>query len=384
MKTRNINIKLGTKDLTSVDNILNQVKNLPSLSANELLHQLEIDKFNSKVVDAIFNLLTDEEEPRNKTYLDQNNKGDMSIGVGLDIQPHSHDDAKAVLLSVNPKWDFEGMQANENLPDVGLTPEEIKQVFYYTLKGATYEGIHFQGEIPALIRHLDNMSKKLGYETKLSDIPLKPHELVCLVSMAFNNPSLIGENFCKALHEYHETKDPTQLILQIMECSNKLYDDKKAIADSSGLQNRRTKELAIFLGDPENVHLSYRQFKRLERAYKTLGIELKPINGSPIYAQPYKEKERSSSTEETLKRIETMNDEYNASFVTYYGSKNGSEITVVEDDVHAVVICGDGNNIVNVKPNNYIESYPYLAGGIGHNQFNISSKAGNIMVWYAW
>lgn len=271
-----LDIKIGSPDVSKLDKILRDLDELPRLTAKQFLNELRTNTngYQSKLLQGIFDFLTILEKKMYQTYTDS--RGDMTIGVGLDIQPPLHNDAEAVLLNVNPNWDFKDMQTYENRPEPPLKSNEIMQILYYTLIGAQYHSpddrtVKFKGKTEDLIDHLN--SNVAG----LADVPFSPHQLIALQSLAFNQPNLIGKNICKALEAFSENKDPMDVLLQIMECSNKLYDkDGTAKKDTNGLQNRRLKEAGMFLGDPKAVHLSYRQFKRIEAALATLGQRVVP------------------------------------------------------------------------------------------------------------
>ncbi|MBA2654060.1 MAG: hypothetical protein H0U71_03210 [Gammaproteobacteria bacterium] len=375
-----LNVKLTSSEENLIDKALSPLEHLPSLSAVDLLAAIKTEKMNSPIMQAIYKILTDEEGETKgeRTYYDSANL--MTIGVGLNLANY---DAKAVImtvskeLNVDPAWNFEQLQSQQNKPDKKLTIPEIKLIFYYTLTGTTYpqdnkSTIVYEGKIDSLIHRLEDWVLGLSHKT------FQPRELVCLLSMAFNNPGkLIGQEICDALVRYSDTKDSLEVVSQIMECSNSVYHENGTPNKSSnGLQNRRMKEARVFVN--KEMHISYRKFKAIEEA---LGSVV-PRYGDPIYSQSYGENELTFPGAPDLKIERLFPGDGKPPLLTYYGSHKNDPIIVEKDTKSPVVFGGGGNHLIEVgpKPNSLGNSFPYLAGGSGSCHYKLTSQSGKVLI----
>lgn len=206
-------------------------------------------------------------------------------GIGFNLDQKGAD---AVIWELDLTLDFLKMKSEEKQPSGGLSDEQINKLLYLSLIGVSNEKGHFKGLVEQLKDRLTHFN--------LANIQFKPHQLIALQSLAFNNPGkLIGPQLCKTLKNFDESKKEHDLMLvlqQIMECSNKLFDDSgEAISYAHGIQNRRMREAGMFFGGPAAIHISYRQYKRIEAAFATRNEAVLLKNGQPIYSQLYGEED---------------------------------------------------------------------------------------------
>lgn len=152
-----------------------------------------------------FEFIGDTEGYRSKAYDDN---GFRSVGYGFNIDAPGH---KAMLRDV-----------------LGFNDAQIKSL----RKGETEID---QSQARALFEAAADEAEQI-VDNRLKDVDLKRHERLALVSMAYNNPELIGPNLVKKL----KSKDKQQALDEILYKSNK--------GDHRGLAVRRYKEATMFAG----------------------------------------------------------------------------------------------------------------------------------------
>ena len=135
-------------------------------------------------------------------------QGNRTIGIGFNLE---RPDAKRVLQDV---LDIDG----KTFKDIydgrkGLNDEQVRQLFDYTVQ-----------EAEQIINN------------KFGDLGLRDHQRLALVSLAFNNPSLIGPNLTRFVRE----RNWEMAAVEIRDRSN--------AGGVPGIASRRRREAKLFTG----------------------------------------------------------------------------------------------------------------------------------------
>lgn len=363
-----LNIKLSAEDINTINECIEKTQGIDDLSARGLLSELKAKGMNAPIFSPLYKFFSSVEDVKKRTYIDS--AGDMTIGIGLDIQSPAHDNAEALFHALNPDrdWNFSQMQTEINMPVPELVDVEISELLLLTLIGATYpeKDMTYPGQTEKLITSLEKHD--------LADVKFKPNEMIVLQSLSYNANSLIGDGLCNALKQYKLTGDFRPVLVQIVDCSNRLYSKEtgKPIAGTNGLENGRLKNAGMFCGHPEKVHISYRKYFQIEAALKELGQTVVPQNGEPIYGSPYADE---GATYEGGSQLQTFpgcadNDP------SYYGTWSDETLNIKNGST--VTYSGRGNdcNVMAEKPENVDSTidYPYLAGNSDFNIYKLKTR----------
>ena len=277
--------------------------------------------------------------------------GIMTLGVGLNV---ANSDAAAVVYAVDPSLNFKTLQSSTGQPQPPLTDKEITDMLYYTLVGVTNSAGTFGGELPALIAKLE----KAG----LADKPYPLTQLITLLSLAFNNPSLIGDGLISAL----QANDDLSVLMEITEYSNKDL--------SVGISIRRLKEGGFF-HNLDDIFLTWREYWKLCLSAEQYHY---PPHYFSTHALPKGNDQSVFLGGSTITTI-AGRDEKKLDTLTY--GTTSDEVLVVENvgatssnPGHKVIFGGDGNDLMQVTPTDSYKHYHFMAGGNGYDRYDISSK----------
>lgn len=169
-----------------------------------------------------FKFLSDLEGVRDTAYDDatgqtitnpKNKKGLATVGLGFNMD---RPDARKVFSAILPESKFDDVYSGK----ATLSKSQVEKLFDYTVQEA--ESV------------VDNAFK---------GVPLREHQRLALVSMAFNGPSLIGPKLVDAV----KSGNTEQALAEILHNSN-----KKKIR---GLGTRRFREAFIFAGTDQGKKL---------------------------------------------------------------------------------------------------------------------------------
>jgi GH24 family phage-related lysozyme (muramidase)/murein DD-endopeptidase MepM/ murein hydrolase activator NlpD len=155
----------------------------------------------------LFDYIKDREGERLESYKDH--KGLTTVGVGFNMDAEG---ARDRFEQVLPTVDFDAVYSGE----VDLLPSQSRALFDGTI--GTYESI---------------VSRKIG------DAPLSENQRIALTSLAFNSPSLIGDNLTKFVQEGRH-------IAAANEIKNRSNKNRHP-----GIQNRRDVEAQTYLGSEQ-------------------------------------------------------------------------------------------------------------------------------------
>jgi GH24 family phage-related lysozyme (muramidase) len=156
-----------------------------------------------------YDFLREHEGFRNAVYKDH--KGKRTVGIGFNMDATGAKDRfEKALPSVDFKEVYHG--------DRKLSDAEVNTLFEKTI--TEYEKI---------------------MDTKLGDVDLTEHQRVALLSMVFNNPSLLGPNLTKFVKDGDLNKAMEEILF------------KSNASSHRGLQNRRVREAQFFMGSANPI-----------------------------------------------------------------------------------------------------------------------------------
>lgn len=166
--------------------------------------------------DRRFEFLAAEEGYRSKTYEDINGFRTVGYGFNMDAQTN--------------RQVFEQVLGRDKWADVYSGRRELNKVEARRLFDATAE------------------QAEQIVETKFRDVPLREHQRLALVSLAFNNPALIGPNLTRQVKS-GDWKAATEEIL---------YRSNRT--KHRGLASRRYREASLFSGVLDSGVPPYEQY----------------------------------------------------------------------------------------------------------------------------
>jgi hypothetical protein len=197
----------------------------------------------------IYQFLALVEGKKNTKYKDT--AGKITIGVGFNMDQFGpisavndrNDDLGMIFSSLSPALDWQKVYAGTQ----SLTTEsQIKELFRITLTGRMSDG--------TLILPNENigskLQKRLALNTDQNAIALSNHlflgsQLAMLTSLAYNNPTLIGNGLALAIRSGNDQ----DVKKEVLENSNRKVNNQKRVAGVNGIANRRLNEAALWMLD---------------------------------------------------------------------------------------------------------------------------------------
>ena len=305
------------------------------------------------------------EKSRSQTYLID---GDMTIGIGFDLTANSQTSngllACQEILS-NMGLDYNLAIHGVGYPPNGLTLSNIDTLFSYSLNGyVDQSGVNLLTAKTKLL-YLKLISN--GFDD-YSILPMR--YVVALQSMAFQNINLIGSGLCNAIKISLQTGNDLNAVTEIIEHENRLD-----ATDVAGIQNRRLKEAAMLHGNPSDVHLSYRQYMKIKNYLSSQGIEVVPINGDPTdYPTTIGQPQLTFGGDPEPVQIANDIDPIN------FGTAKRDEMNL-EGQKNPVALGGNDDDVMNTANSSVFDekgksenSFPYLAGNLGNDFYQIQSS----------
>ncbi|MCD6047945.1 MAG: hypothetical protein K0S08_1592 [Gammaproteobacteria bacterium] len=365
-------VDLQGQEYSVVANVAKQFSSLPQQNVRDFLKFFQSMDISSTNFQAFQALMSQFEGAVGHTYFD--GEGNITIGIGLNL---ANPEAEAVIIAVNQKFGTSYSYSDLSTlpvpkPSKDLTYDQVSYMFYLSLIGVTEQRpdgstVTFSGELNALISKLATAG--------LDNTPFAANQLASLLSLAFNSPTLIGENLLEALTGLSQA--PTDLIalenvlVEIGERSNK-YDKDSA----AGVANRRVMEAGVFLGSADKIHMSHRAVQAV------LAVDPdRPLNGEDRYALPTGEVEKTWEGGATAV-TEDGTDASHYNKITY-GSTQADKIPVdTSGNGSKVVLGGDGDDqlTLTAADSPTTAGAHYLAGNKGWDSYHIADNVGKVMI----
>lgn len=374
-KDKKTNIsKLYTKliydnDIKTIKDTISDVGTDTVLSANQTLSILQNQGTTSKLFLGLRTFLALVEGVRKQTYPD--NKNNMTFGIGVNLE---NPDSEALIIALNKKFslnlNYEQLKTTPGLPLHGLIDDQVNYLLWLTLIGTEQQTDHglvkFVGLTEQMIHYMNIQVPDLANES------FRAYEIIAIQSLAFNNPGkLIGKGLCNALQKYYQTNNFMNVLIQIVEESNLELD--------VGISNRRLKEAGLFSGQPQAIHLPYRQARRIQNKNPDLVF----IGGQPIHSLPIGNREETYLGQPEV-TIDPGQDPQHLDSI-YYGSYQPDEFNNLQGG-SKVVFGGGGNDKMsaqNAKQDDNSTSYHYLAGNVGKDVYKLNKKSGHPLIFDA-
>lgn len=167
-----------------------------------------------------YDFIANEEGIRYRAYDDKTGlpvtsgpvKGLETVGVGFNMR---RPDAEKVFKAATGRNDFEAVRSGK----ARLKPDEVQKLFEHTVREA-----------------------EEFVQNKFKDVNLTEHQRIALVSLAFNNPALIGPNLTRYVREGNWAAARDEILYR----SN--------AGKVRGLAARRYREAAMFVGHTEAAY----------------------------------------------------------------------------------------------------------------------------------
>lgn len=180
-----------------------------------------------------YSFLSQQEGVRFRAYDDQTGQpvapgtareGLATVGVGFNME---RPDARAVYREATGRSDFDAVRAGTTK----INDQDVQRLFEHTIQEA-----------------------EQFIQNRFRGVDLREHQRIALVSLAFNNPSLVGPNLTRMVKEgdWNGARD------EILHRSNR--------TSNRGLASRRWREAAMFTG-PLEAAVALPKYREYMRAY---------------------------------------------------------------------------------------------------------------------
>lgn len=360
---------LPSVELKLLTPIVQQAVNSGSLSAQQLLQQLQNQGTSAPIFPPLRNYFAYVEQVRYQTY---SIDGDITIGMGLDLTKNSKS-AEALFYALDPtrNWNFTYLFTEPGYPKPALNLSQVNQLFCLSITGVNNQDGSFIGYGSYLVSALGSLSNTV----------FQANQLIALMSLVFNGgKGLIGSHMLQALTDMLKMNSDLEPLQQIIEYSNRKYNP--------GLQNRRLKDAAMFHGngsDPElDVHITWRQYKRLLASQKTTQIKL--IGGPVKWGVPTGQLQQSFVGNPNVTIFQSGNPNAVLNEPTYFGTPQNDSLILTAnlDSGSPIFYGGDGsdilffNNTLAIRSarkavSSQYESYVYYAGGVNEDIYFVNN-----------